>query len=191
MSFVFYSTKPESSSPYDRIANEEEDDTKSVCPSNSDFPPIENPVYQNQLRFLTILDENFEIDMVSLYNEFMLAKNRNKRKYFQCTFAQSEKDRVKRKWLEKMNQLKKHILFFDFLENYYVPKDEVSKNRVNVIKKSNFVKEDKTIVRSSHSPLETVLITHQKTEVKASPFKIANDQTPIISIIEQNNFTNE
>ena len=62
---------------------------------------------------------------------------------------------------------------------------------MNVIKKSNFVKEDKTIVRSSQSPLETVLITHQKMEVKASSFKIANDQTPIISIIEQNNFTNE
>ena len=61
-------------------------------------------------------------------------------------------------------------------------------------KKSNFVKAaDKAIVRSSHPPLETVLITcqDQKTEVKASPFKIANDQTPITSIIEQNNFTNE
>ena len=90
-----------------------------------------------------------------------------------------------------MNQLKKHILFFDFLENHYVSKDEVSKQHLNVIKKSNFVKEDKTIVRSSHPSLETVLITHQKTEVKASPFKIADDQTPIISIIEQNNFTNE
>ena len=31
----------------------------------------------------------------------------------------------------------------------------------------------------------------QKTEVKATPFKISNDQTPITSIIEQNNFTNE
>ena len=28
-------------------------------------------------------------------------------------------------------------------------------------------------------------------EVKASPFKIANDQTPVISIIEQSNFTNK
>ena len=27
--------------------------------------------------------------------------------------------------------------------------------------------------------------------MKASPFKIANDQIPIISLIEQNNFTNE
>ena len=88
-----------------------------------------------------------------------------------------------------MNQLKKHILFFDFLENHYVSKDEVSKQHLNVIKKSNFVKEDKTIVRSSHPPLETVLITCQnsqdrKTDVKASPFKIVDDQTPIISIIE-------
>ena len=55
--------------------------------SISDFPPIENPVYQNQLRVLNVLDENFEIDMISLYNEFMLAKNKNKRKYFQNTFA--------------------------------------------------------------------------------------------------------
>ena len=31
----------------------------------------------------------------------------------------------------------------------------------------------------------------QKTEVNASPFKIADDQTPITSIIEQNNFINE
>ena len=142
---------------------------------------------------MTVLNENFEIDIVSLYNEFMLPKNQNKRKYFQNNFAQSKKNRVKRKWLEKINQLKKHILFFDFLENHYVSKDEASKQHLNVIKKSNFVKADKTIVRSSHSPLETVLITcqDQKTEVKASSFKIADDQTPIISIIEQNNFTNE
>ena len=63
-----------------------------------------------------------------------------------------------------------------------------------MIKKSNFVKAvDKTIVRSNHPPLETVLITcqDQNTEVRATPFKIADDQTPIISIIEQNNFSNE
>ena len=91
-----------------------------------------------------------------------------------------------------MNQLKKHILIFDFLENYYVSKDEVSKNHLNVIKKSNFVKEDKTIVRSSHPPLETVVLVNCKgTKVKASPFKIVDEQTPLHSIIEQTNFTNE
>ena len=54
ISSVYYSTKPETSSPFSRTANEEEEDTKfdkSFCPSDSDFPPIDNPpVYQNQLK---------------------------------------------------------------------------------------------------------------------------------------------
>ena len=85
-------------------------------------------------------------------------------------------------------------MFLDFLENHYVSNDEVSKKHLSVIKKSNFIKAaDKSIVRSTHLPLETVLITcqDQKMEVRAIPFKIADDQTPIISIIEQNNFKNE
>ena len=84
-----------------------------------------------------------------------------------------------------MNQLKEHILFFDFLENYYVSKDEVSNNHLNVIKKSNFIKEDKTIVRLSHPPLETILVKCKRTEVKTSSFKIVDEQIPIHSIIEQ------
>ena len=132
---VYYSTKPETSSPYSKLASEEEDDSKSVCPSDSDFPPIDNSDYVKQLRVLTVLNENFKVDLTPLYDEFMLSKNRTKRKYFQDNFAQSEKDRVKRKWLEKMNQLKKHILFFDFLENHYVSNDEVSKQHLSVIKK--------------------------------------------------------
>ena len=74
-----------------------------------------------------------------------------------------------------MIQLKKHILFFYFLENYYVSNDEVSQKYLNVIKKSSFVKEDKTAVRSSHSPLETFLVKRKRMEVKASPFKIADE----------------
>ena len=70
-------------------------------------------------------------------------------------------------------------MFFDFLENHYVSKDEVSKQHLNVIKKSNFVKKDKTTVKSTHPPLETISIT----TVKASLFKIVDDQTPIISLI--------
>ena len=75
-----------------------------------------------------------------------------------------------------MNQLRKHIYIyiytFFFLENHYVSEDEVS-------------------IFTTHPPLETILITTKKDEVKASPFKIADDQTPIVSLIEQNNFTNQ
>ena len=75
ISSVYHSIKPEASSPYSRTANEEEDDSKFVCPSDYDFPPIETPDYVKELRVLTVLGENFDIDMVSLYNEFMIPKN--------------------------------------------------------------------------------------------------------------------
>ena len=116
VSTVYYSTKHETSSPYLKPASEEEDDSKSVCPSDSDFPPTDNSDLVKQLRVLTVLNEDFKVDLIPLYDEFMLSKNRIKRRYFQDNFAQSKKDHVKRKWLEKMSQLKKHILFFDFLE---------------------------------------------------------------------------
>ena len=58
-----------------------------------------------------------------------------------------------------------YFFFFDFLENHYVSKDEVSNQHLNVIKKSNFVKIDKTIIRSSHPPLEPILIATTKDEV--------------------------
>ena len=50
--------------------------------------------------------------MISLFNEFKSTKNREKRKIYQTNFTQKEKDRVKRKWKEKMNQLQKDIFFF-------------------------------------------------------------------------------
>ena len=87
VSSVYYSTKPEASSLYGKPASEEEDDGKSVCPSDSNFPPIDNSDYVKQLRVLTVLNKNFEVDLVPLYDEFMLSKNRTKRKYFQDNFA--------------------------------------------------------------------------------------------------------
>ena len=71
VSTVYYSTKSETSSPYSKPACEEEDDSKSVCLSDSDFPPIDNSDYVKQLRVLTVLNENFKVDLTPLYDEFM------------------------------------------------------------------------------------------------------------------------
>ena len=87
VSSVYYSTKPETSSPYSKPASEEEDDSKSVCPSDSNFPPIDNSDLVKQLRVLTLLNEDFKVDLIPLYDEFMFSKNRTKRKYFQDNFA--------------------------------------------------------------------------------------------------------
>ena len=65
VSTPFYSTKVESSSHHGNVAIDDEEDFVSVTPSDSDFPPIENPpVYQNQLRVLTILNDDFEIGIL-------------------------------------------------------------------------------------------------------------------------------
>ena len=56
--------------------------------------------------------------------------------------------------VRKDESIENFFFFFYFLENHYVSKDEVSKQYLNVIKKSKFVKEDKTTVRSTHPPLE-------------------------------------
>ena len=71
------------------LGNGVEGNIRLVPVEEEEFRLIENPAYQNQLSVLNVLDESFEVDMVSLYNEFMLAKNRNKRKYFQNNFALS------------------------------------------------------------------------------------------------------
>ena len=66
-----------------------------------------------------------------------------------------------------MNQLKKHILFFDFLENHYVSNDEISKQHLSVIRKSNFVKAaDKAIVRSSHTMKNSKMKNSKKKKKK-------------------------
>ena len=57
VSTAFYSTKPEPSSSYCRIAIEEEEEIKPpMSPSFSDFQTIEIPIYQSQLRVLNVLD---------------------------------------------------------------------------------------------------------------------------------------
>ena len=52
----------------------ERDNDKSVDPN---FTPINNFNCVNQLRVLTVSNENFEVDLVPLYDEFMLSKKPN------------------------------------------------------------------------------------------------------------------
>ena len=61
--FIHYS---ETSSPYNKPASKEVDDGKSV---DSNFSPIDNFDYVKQLRVLTVLNEDFKVDLIPLYDE--------------------------------------------------------------------------------------------------------------------------
>ena len=56
------------------LYTKERDNDKSVDPN---FTPINNFNYVNKLRVLTVSNENFEVDLVPLYDEFMLSKKPN------------------------------------------------------------------------------------------------------------------
>jgi hypothetical protein len=113
-------------------------------------------------------------------------KNKDLRHAYLARFSEKERDFIKVQWTRKMIKSQKHILFFDFLQKYFS-----LDNALNVVKK-NFVKEDKTIVKSSHPPLTNILIDYNKVSVKGSPFKSTTDVSPENRmIIEQNNFINQ
>ena len=69
---VYFNHYSEASCPYSKIASKEEDGGKSV---DSNFSLIDNSDYVKQLRILTVLNEDFKVDLIPLYNEFMLSKN--------------------------------------------------------------------------------------------------------------------
>ena len=65
----------EASCPYCKTASKKEDGGKSI---DSNLSPIDNFDYVKQLRVLTVLNKKFEIDLIPLYDEFVLSKNRIK-----------------------------------------------------------------------------------------------------------------
>jgi hypothetical protein len=121
-----------------------------------------------------------------LQKYFSSKKNRDLRHAYHASFSERERDLIKVQCTRKMIESQKHILFFDFLQKHF-PSDNV----LNVVKK-NFVKEDKTVVKFSHPPLENILIDYNGVTVKGSSFKSTTDVPPNNrKIIEQNNFVNQ
>ena len=137
VSTAYYSTKMKHPSKHGKCPiNEEDEETESGSPTASDFQASTTSDFQTLIIHSQprILNKAFEIDMIALFDKFKFAKNKDKRKSYHATFDQKEKDRVKRKWKQRMHELQKHILFFDFVEKYYVSKT-ISKNSLNMVKK--------------------------------------------------------
>ena len=129
----------------------------SSVSSGSSLPPgIVNSERLSKLkkRIIHAVSKDFfsQINWPALQKDFSSKNNRDLRHAYYARFSEKEKDLIKVQWIENMIESQKHILFFDFLQKYFP-----SNNILNVVKK-NFVKEDKTIVKSSHPPLENILI---------------------------------
>ena len=187
ISSAIYSTKTHPNTLRD-------DDNDSISPFPSDMngplPPPPPQQIPHQLRVLHANPKDFfsQIDWPTLQKDFSSKENRDLRHKYKAKYSKRERDLIKVQWTEKMIESQKHILFFDFLNKYFPPDDG---NTLTVIKKK-FLKEDKTVVRSSHPPLENILINCEGFSVKGSPFKNPdNSQEETRKFIEQHNFVNQ
>ena len=72
-----------------------------------------------------------------------------------------------------MGKICTEIKFFDYLENYH--------KKVNTITKNSWKTIDNIIISSSYPSLETIIIEHKWSVMKASPFKLSNENTEIKS----------
>ncbi|KAG7988384.1 hypothetical protein I3843_03G185800, partial [Carya illinoinensis] len=192
---AYYSTIDDHKSKGKSIKEEVqvEDEVESTSPTASDMVA---PVHSSLMVLDKALDdldsELLVIDMVNLHADFMSKENRDKRKTYHRIYSISEKQKIRKEWKKKMYKDNKHILFFDFLENHYD-----SKKFLNVLKTSFTKEEGRKVVKTSHPPLETILVSVTGKEVRASPFKISdpgpneNVFAETKKIIEQNDFVNQ
>ena len=131
--------------------------------------------------------------MVALFDEFNSAKN--KENLIMLLLNRKKKLVLKGNGKKKCTNYK-NIFCFLILKTTMFQK--IFQKTVWIWwKKSNFVKKDKTIVRSIHLPLNTFIINCKGIKINASPFEIAeiiDANTPISTetkkIIEQSNFVN-
>ena len=134
---------------------------------------------------LNTINKIFEINMKLLESGFGSPKNKDKRRSYRKSHNKEEMIKIwKKKWQSVMQDLRTNILFLDFVENYY-PK---LKN-LNVLTKIHWTKHDKSFVKASHPPSESIVLTINDQLVIAFPFKNPKDEKDR-RIIEQNNYTN-
>ena len=96
--------------------------------------------------------------MVALFDEFKSVKKKEKRKSYMILMNRKKKIMLKENGKKKMYELHKHILFFDFIENYYVSKN-ISKNNLNMVINHILLKKIKLLFRLAIRPLIRLLLT--------------------------------
>ena len=109
-----------------------------------------------------------------------------RRNVFRGKYTNEQKLQFMDDWYAFMRTNRREIFFFDFMDQIYE-----SEKKLEVITKENWIKEDKTIVSSSHPSQETILISNSGTQIPATPFKLPKEDSGVKSVVEQNNFTNQ
>jgi hypothetical protein len=73
-----------------------------------------------------------------------------------------------------LSQTETEIFYLDFVDKFYPVE-----NKVQVVSKEEWVKEDNTVVSSSHPPQETIVFKHRTTTVKDRAGKTGHPTRPV------------
>jgi hypothetical protein len=141
---------------------DEESQGGNDSPTESDFI-VETAVDPQ----LYILRKPFKIDFKRLNEDIESEANLEGRKVYRERFNLKQKKEILSHYKKHISQVKTEILYFDFVDEFYSVE-----NKVQTISKEEWVKEDNTVVSSSHPSQETIVFKHRTTTVKASPFKM-------------------
>ena len=162
---------------YNQSNNQSEEENEQLSPTASDF---ETKPTDHQLR---VINKEVKINWKLLTQDFNSKENKLKRHQFRNSHSHEERDKIVNKWKIFVTKEKINITFYCWYEKYY--------GKCNVITKTQWIKEDKSKISSSHPPIETILIPVKNTVIMASPFKVSDGKNDEKKLIEQSNFTNQ
>jgi hypothetical protein len=101
---------------------------------------------------LCTLRKPFEIDFRILEKDFDSEANLERRKAYKERFNLEQKKEILSRFKKHICEIEMKISYFDFVDEFY----PVEK-KVQTISKEKWVKEDNTVVSSSHPPQETIV----------------------------------
>ncbi|KAI5339378.1 hypothetical protein L3X38_018650 [Prunus dulcis] len=163
---------------YGTVPVQDDKSESPESPTQSDF------VVENQLR---TLNKEFKIDWVYLNRHLKAPENKSRRDLYHQAYPNSKhREMIFKQWKDYMWSAKIEIFYLDFIESRYMTNDELK-----TLTKEKWKLVDKSVVESSHPPVETIIIEHQKAPVPATPFKTFESNDPNRKLIEQNNYTNQ
>jgi hypothetical protein len=135
---------------------------------------------------LCTLRKPFKVDWKRLHDDLESQANLERRKFYRERFNLEQKKEILSHFKKHLSQTETEIFYLHFVDEFYPVE-----NKVQTISKEEWVKEDNKVVSSSHPPQETIVFKHRTTTVKASPLKVASENTDVKKVIKQNNYTNQ
>jgi len=162
----------------DTQLEDEESQEGNASPTEYDFI-VETAVDPQ----LCTMRKPFKIDFDWLQEDFELESNLERKKVYKERFNLEQKKGILSHFKKHISEIEMHISYFDFVDEFYPVESQVQ-----TISKEKWVKEDNTVVSSSHPPQETIVFQHRTSWIRLKKSSIISlSQKRNISLLSKKN----